>query len=132
MSEKHKNVCTGLNHIEHLLFSVCMLLEVFQFLLFASLVCIPVDISNSIVGLYFCAITAGIKKYNSLIKKKKRKHDKLVFSARTKLNGTEVLVFRVLVDWYISHNEFAFVNNVSKKYDDMQETIKNLKASTVY
>ena len=109
-----------------------MLLEVFRFLFLASLVCIPVDISNSVVGLYFCAITTGIKKYNSLIEKKKRKHYKLVFLTRSQLNGTEVLIFRVLVDLYITHNEFAFINNVSKEYDDMQETIKNLKTSAVH
>ena len=67
-----------------------------------------------------------------MIKKKKKKHDKLVFLARTKLNGTEVLIFRALVDSYVSHNEFVFVNNFSKKYDDMQETTKNLKTSTVH
>ena len=67
-----------------------------------------------------------------MIKKKKKKHDKLVFLARTKLNDTEVLIFRALVDSYVSHNEFVFVNNFSKKYDDMQETTKNLKTSTVH
>ena len=67
-----------------------------------------------------------------MIKKKKKKHDKLVFLAGTKLNGTEVLIFRALVDSYVSHNELVFVNNFSKKYDDMQETTKNLKTSTVH
>ena len=67
-----------------------------------------------------------------MIKKKKKKHDKLVFLSRTKLNGTEVLICRALVDSYVSLNEFVFVNNFSKKYDDMQETTKNLKTSTVH
>ena len=45
---------------------------------FASLVCISVDITCSVVGLKICAITAGIKKYNSIIKEKKNKHDEKV------------------------------------------------------
>ena len=42
----------------------------------ASLVCVPVGITSSAVGIKICAITAGIKNYKSIIKKKKKKHDK--------------------------------------------------------
>ena len=45
---------------------------------FASLVCISVDIICSVVRLKICAITAGNKKYNSIIKKKKNRHDEKV------------------------------------------------------
>ena len=38
---------------------------------FASLFGIPIGITNSAVGLKNCAITAGIKKYKSIIKKTK-------------------------------------------------------------
>ena len=39
---------------------------------FASLVRIPIGIASSTIGLKICVITAGIKKYNSMIKKKGR------------------------------------------------------------
>ena len=39
---------------------------------FASLVDIPIGIASSAIGLKICAITAGIKKYESIIKKKKK------------------------------------------------------------
>ena len=55
---------------------------------FASLFGIPVGIVNSAVGLKICATTAGNKK--STINKKKKKHKKLVFSAKTKVNSKEV------------------------------------------
>ena len=32
-----------------------------------------------------CAITAEIKKYKSIIKKKKKRHDKIVLSSKSKL-----------------------------------------------
>ena len=51
--------------------------------------------------------------------------------AQSKLNSIEVLISRALVDLYISHNEFASVNSVSRKYDDMKEVIKNLKTNDV-
>ena len=33
--------------------------------------------SSSAVAMQICAINAGIKKYKSIIKKKKKKHDKI-------------------------------------------------------
>ena len=43
---------------------------------FASLVHVPLGITSSAVGIKISAITAGIKKYKSIIKKRKKKHDK--------------------------------------------------------
>ena len=57
---------------------------------FASLVRIPMEITSSAIRLKICVITAGIKKYNSKIKKKKKKHDKIVLLAKSKLNSIEV------------------------------------------
>ena len=42
---------------------------------FPSLTGFPVCIVSSSVGLKNCAITEGIKKYKSIIKKKRKKHD---------------------------------------------------------
>ena len=40
----------------------------------------------SAIGLKICSVTAGIKKYKSIIKKKKKRHDKVVLLAKSKLN----------------------------------------------
>ena len=44
---------------------------------FLSLVGIAIGITSSGIGLKICAITAGIWNHNSLIEKKKKKHDKI-------------------------------------------------------
>ena len=72
----------------------------------ASLVGIPIGTATSAVGLKVCVRTAGIKKYKSIIKKKKQ-HDKIVLFAKSKLNSTEVLISRALIDSNISHDEFV-------------------------
>ena len=43
-----------------------------------SLVGIPSGIASSAVEIKICGITAIIKKYKSIINKKKKKHDKIV------------------------------------------------------
>ena len=60
------------------------------------------------------------------------KHDKIVLLEKDKLNTTEVLISKDLVDSYISHGEFVSVNNVLKKYYKMREKIKNREISVEY
>ena len=92
---------------------------------FASLVCVPVGITSSAVGIKIFAITEGIKKYKSIIKKKNKKHDKIVSLGKTKLNTIEVLISKALINTYISHDEFVLVNNVLRQYNEIKEEIKN-------
>ena len=88
---------------------------------FASLVCVPVGITSSAVGIKICAITVGIKKYKSFIKKNKKKHDKIVLLGKDKLNAIEVLISKALIDSYINHDKFISINNVLREYYEMEE-----------
>ena len=58
---------------------------------FPSLLDILIGITSSDVGLKICAMTVGIIKYKSIIKRKNRKHDETVSLAKTKLNSIDVL-----------------------------------------
>ena len=77
-------------------------------------------------------MAAGIKKYKTIIKKNKKKHDKIVLLAKSKLKNVEVLISKVLIESNISHGEFVLINNVLKEYDDMKEEVKNFKTLSVY
>ena len=130
MSEKYRKTCQYLTHVKHLLILTSIVIGCFSISAFASLVCVPVGIASSVAGISICAITAGIKKYKSYIKKKKKKHDKLVLLGNDKSNAIEVLVSRVLIDSCISHisdEAFISVNNVSREYNEMKKEIKLLK-----
>ena len=127
MSKKHKKICTTLNHIEHFLVLASIITGYVSISVFASLIGIPIRITSSAIGLKICAITAGIKNYKSIIKKKKKKHDKIVSLAKSKLNRIEVLISKSLTDSNISQIEFVSINEVLKEYEEMKEKIKNLK-----
>ena len=45
--------------------------------------------------------------------------------AKPKVNSTEFLIFKALIDSVINHYEFVLIDNVLKAYDDMKEKIKN-------
>ena len=59
---------------------------------FASLVHVSVGIMSSPIEIKICGITAGIKKYKSIIKNKTKKHGKIVMFGKDKLNTIEVLI----------------------------------------
>ena len=69
------------------------------------LVSVPVGIISSAVRITICRTIAGIKKYISIIKKKKKKHDKIVLLGKDKINTIEVLISKVLIESYISHDK---------------------------
>ena len=125
MSRKHKKVYRGLNYIEHLLISISTVTGCISISSSASLVGIPVWIKSSAIGLKICVITAGIKKYKSITKKKK-KHDKILSLAKSKLKSVKDLISKALIDSNISHYEFVLINNKSKEFDDIKKT-KNKK-----
>ena len=90
MSNKHKKVYRNLNYIEHLLILISTDSGCISISALASLVVIPVGITSSAIGLEICVITAGTDKYRSIIEKKKKKHDKIITLAKSKLCSVEV------------------------------------------
>ena len=62
-----------------------------------------------------CAIIAGIRKYNSIIKKKENKNDQIVLLTKSNSNNIEVLISRL------------FLVNVLGQYDDTKQNMKTLK-----
>ena len=87
---------------------------------------ITIGITSSAIGLKICAITAGIKEYKSIIKKKK-KHDKLVLVAKPISISKEVSISKGFINSNITLNKFVLIKSVLKEYDDTKEEIKNLK-----
>ena len=120
-----KKVCTTLNYIEHFLTLASAVTGCISISAFASLLGILIGITSCAIRLKTCAITVGIKKYKSIIKK-------VVLLAKTKLNSIGVLISKALIVSNISHDEFALINNMIKEYNDMMEEIKNLKTLAVH
>ena len=121
MSKKHKKVCRVLNYIDHLLILMSSITGCVSIPALASLVGILTGITSSAIGLKLCVITAGIKKCKSIINKKKKKHDKTVLLAKSKLSSIKVLIYETLIDLNISHDALVLINNVLKEFYDMKE-----------
>ena len=90
MNKKRKKVCKILNDIEHFLILASTVTGCVSISAFAPLVAIPVGSASSIATMKICAITAGIKKYKSISKIKKKKYDKILLLQKAKLNTIKV------------------------------------------
>ena len=94
---------------------------------FASLVGFPIGITSSAIELKMCTITARIEKYKSIIKKKKKKHDKIVLLTKSELNSIEVFISKTFIDSVISHDEFVLISSVLEEYNKRRnQKFKNL------
>ena len=60
----------------------------------------------------------------SIIKKKKKNQDKIVFLGKDHLNTIEVLISKAFIDSYFSHEKFVSVNNVSREYNEIRKKKK--------
>ena len=86
MIEKYKKTCKYLHYVELLVILSSTVTSCVSVSAFALLVCVPVGVTSSAVRIKICAIAKGIKKYKSIITKKK-KHDKIVLLGKDKLNA---------------------------------------------
>ena len=75
------NFWTILNYIENLLNLAPMITGCVWISAFTYLAYIPAGTMSSAVELKICVITPAIKKYKSIIKKRKKKHAKIVLLA---------------------------------------------------
>ena len=105
-SKKLSKYVTAFEYIDNILIvlsatssGVCIILSV-------SVAAAPVRIASASFTLIFSLITGIIKILLSKTRNKKKKHDKILMLAKSKLDSTETLVSQILIDMEISHEEF--------------------------
>ena len=77
------------------------------------------------VTLIFSLTTGIVKKITEYNKKKKKKHDKILLFAKSKLNSIETLISQVLIDMEISHEEFITILKERDKYEKMKDNLRS-------
>ena len=86
----------------------------------------PVRIAIACFNLIF-SLTAGIiKKLLIITRNKKKKRDKILMLAKSKLNSIETLVSQALVEMEMSHEEFTAIFKEKDKYERMKENVRSV------
>ena len=91
---------------------------------FATVIGAPAGIIGASCGLTFSITSGFVKKFLKTIRNKKKKHNKIVMLARSKLNSIESKISKALMDNEISHENFETIINEEKKYRELKESIR--------
>ena len=73
-------------------------------------------------------MTGVIKKLLNIIRKKKKKHNKIIALARSKLNIIENLIYQALIDFEITHEEFSKIIYEKNNYEQITDNIRRVKS----
>ena len=93
--------------------------------MFTSIVGAPVGITSANPTLFFSLTTGIAKKLLNITRNKKKKHDKILMLAKSKLNSIETLISQALIDMEISHEEFITILNEKDKYEKMKDNLRS-------
>ena len=94
----------------------------------ATIVGIPVGIAGASLPLIFTVTTGVFTKLLNITRKKKKKHNKIISLARSKLNIIETLTSRALTDFDRSHEEFSNIIYEKNNYEQIRDNIKSIKS----
>ena len=65
----------------------------------------------------------------SITRYTKKKHNKILVLAKSKLNSIETLVSQALIDMKVSREQFIAILNQKCKYEKMEKDIRTIKSS---
>ena len=95
---------------------------------FATVIGAPVGIISTSFSLEFSISTGLIKKLLKTTRSKKKKHNKIIMLARSKLNSIESKIFKALIKNEINHEDFTTIINEEKKYRGLKWSIRMMNS----
>ena len=135
-SKKLSRYVTIFDYIDKILIILSATTGGISIISFTTTIGAPVGIASANFTLIFSLTTGIVKKLLNITRNKKKKHDKILMLAKSKLDSIESLISQALNDMDISHEEFITIlkgkdryermkyNSISKNGDEKQETIK--------
>ena len=87
----------------------------------------PVGIVSASFTLIFSLTTGIVKKLLNITRNKKKKHNKILMLAKSKLNSIETLLSQALNDMEIRHIEFITILNEKDRYERMKYNLIRMK-----
>ena len=86
---------------------------------------------SSIFSLLFCLSSGVFKKLQQETKTRKKKHNKLLYLDKNKLDCVEMLVSKSVMDGIIDHNDFTAIMKEKKQYDNEKNEGADIKTNEI-
>ena len=97
---------------------------------FATVIGAPVGIMSATCSLAFSITTGFVKKFLKTTRNKKKKHNKIVMLAGSKLNSIESKISEALINNEISHEENMIILNEETKYRELKESVRMMNSQS--
>ena len=94
---------------------------------FAAVIRIPAGITSASLSVAFSLCIGLVKKLLKTTRNKKKKHNKIVMLARSKLNSLESKISEALINNQISHEGFITIISEERNYRESKERIRMMK-----
>ena len=104
-SKKLNKYVTIFDYLDKMLIVLSATTGGISIILFTTTIGAPVGIASASFTLIFSLTTGIVKKLLNITRKKKKKHDKILMLAKSKLNSIETLISQALIDMETSHEE---------------------------
>ena len=95
---------------------------------FATFIGAPIGITSASLSLAFSLCTGLVKMLLKATTNKKKKHNKIVMLARSKLNSIESKISEALISNQISHEDFITIIDEERNYRELKERIRMMKS----
>ena len=95
---------------------------------FATVIGAPVGIMKASCSLAFSITIGFVKKFLKTTRNKKKKHNKIVMLARSKLNSIESKISEALINNEIIHEENMIILNEETKYRELKESVRMMNS----
>ena len=123
-SKKLNKCVTAFDYIEKILIALSATTSGVSIISFTSISGSPVGIASASFILIFSLTTGIVKKLLNIRRNKKKKHDKILMLAKSKLNSIETLISQALNDMEISHKQYITILKEKDKYERMKDILK--------
>ena len=124
-SKKLSKYITAFDYLEKIINVLSATTGGVSIISFTSIFGAPVGIASASFTLIITLTTGILKKLLNIARNKKKKHEKILMLAKTKLNSIETLISQALIDMVISHEEFITILNEKDKYEKMKDNLRS-------
>ena len=124
-SKKLSKYVTTFDYIDKILIVLSATSSGVSIISFTSIIGAPVGIASASLTLIFSLTTGIVKKLLNITRNKKKKHDKILVLAKSKLNSIETLTSQAWIDLDISHEELITILKEKDKYERMKGNLRS-------
>ena len=126
--KKNSKYIVAFNYAGKVFITLSASLSTLSIASYATVVGIPAGIAGASLTLIFTVTTSVVKTLLNITRKKKKKHNKIITLARSKLNMIENLISQALIHFEITHEEFSKIIYEKNNYEQIIDNIKCVKS----